>query len=304
MKKVILFAATAAMALSFASCNKAPETKPDSSKDPSPDPSETPAPEAWEAKTAKDNLVLHLGFDSDADIVRVGEGVTFDKFVGDGALADGFIGKSYVNKSGDNTKEAYAAFKLASENVFSKLTSFTITAWVNVPGTATAKGAILSVNGGEDGNWPAFNVIYDNTDAETGAQDFNTRFEFKKGDESIALWGNVRGELYGTRDSYVQVGITVDLASGQWRSFAGGVPVQEEYMVNDELKVAVPNYVSDKTNAFYIGAWATLIAGTGDAGWQNYFAGSIDEVRIYNKALSVDEIAALCNEEIAQSLAE
>ena len=50
-------------------------------------------------------------------------------------------------------------------------------------------------------------------------------------------------------------------------------------------------------NALYIGGWASLIDGKQAEAWMTYFNGSIDEVRMYNKALSTEEIAKLYQEE-------
>ena len=62
--------------------------------------------------------------------------------------------------------------------------------------------------------------------------------------------------------------------------------------------IAFNNLVTEYTNAFYVGAWSTYVEGDSTQSWQSYWAGSIDEIRMYNKALSKEEILALYKEEL------
>ena len=53
-----------------------------------------------------------------------------------------------------------------------------------------------------------------------------------------------------------------------------------------------------------MGGWSTYIEGQSTQSWQNYWSGSIDEVRLYNKALTEDEMLALYNEEVNINLSQ
>ena len=63
-------------------------------------------------------------------------------------------------------------------------------------------------------------------------------------------------------------------------------------------KIPFGNLVTEACDAFYVGAWSTFVEGDSTHDWQNYWAGSIDEIRMYNKALSEEEILALYKEEL------
>ena len=55
-------------------------------------------------------------------------------------------------------------------------------------------------------------------------------------------------------------------------------------------------------NALYLGGWASRIEGKASDTWLNYFCGSIDEVRFYNKALSETEMLELYKQELKVAL--
>ena len=50
-------------------------------------------------------------------------------------------------------------------------------------------------------------------------------------------------------------------------------------------------------NALYIGGWAAIIDGVNNQDWMTYYNGSIDEVRMYNRALTDQEIGQLWQQE-------
>ena len=57
-----------------------------------------------------------------------------------------------------------------------------------------------------------------------------------------------------------------------------------------ELTLGAPSHI-------YVGVWPGYLAGGSDS-WMGFYPGMLDELRIYNKALSEDEIKALYNAEI------
>ena len=259
--------------------------------------------DALKVTVAEDALVLHLPFEDGS--VAVGEGVTFASKGGEADFVDGFIGKCYTNKAGNAETAAYLKYELASENFVNELESFTFSAWVKRP--ANGSGALFSINGGADAFWwCTMQFIYDNalTNEETGIidQQFNGRFEHN----GVAQWPNAQGPAFAVVDKWSQVVRTYDAATSEWNVYVDGVkvelPVNEDgtptnIMKDGENLLGALNLANEAMNALYIGGWASRIEEKQAETWMTYFNGSIDEVRMYNKALTDQEIGQLFQQE-------
>ena len=286
MKKFFFFAASALMLAAFASCT--------------PDGPGKDQPKTPEVKTAAENLVVHLPLESAADAVKVGAGISADATKGAGSFAAGFIGKGYTNSAADNNSEAFLKLKLAAGNAFTKLESMTFSCWVKLPAGKEAKGALISFNGtGVEDIWPSFVYLFDNFSEEAGQQ-FNGRIDFLSVDGKPAMWPNAQSPEYAKKDVWFHVARTYDASTGAWANFANGVKVNDGvFTPNDKVVGGIKAAFASDCNALYVGAWASRVEGKSSDAWQNYFCGSIDEIRFFNKALSETEINALYKEELA-----
>jgi hypothetical protein len=296
MKKFFLFAASALMLASFASCN--PEDKP------------KPEDEKPEVQTAKENLVVYMPLESAEKAVEVGEGITFASKEGSASFGAGRTGNGYVNTSGKNDK-SYLKFNLAQNNALSKLTDVTLTVWVNNI-EDYQKGGLFSVNGKlfPTQDWPSCVVMFDNKGIqkdengnETGVKDqqINGRFMYKLADgNETNLWLDTWNPAFAKYASWFQIAFTYEAAIGAWSLYVDGVKVKDaEYGDKPAFGKCIPS----DANAFYIGGWASFIESwAGAAEWQSYFAGSIDELRIYNRVLTEAEIGELRKEELKIAL--
>lgn len=296
MKKFFLFAASFAMLAAFASCT------------PKDDPNKEP--EKPEVQTAKDNLVAYFPLESAENAVAVGQGITYASKAGAASFGTGRVGQGYVNTSGKND-EAYLKFNLAGDNALSKLTDVTFTLWVsNVE--AYPKGGFFSVNGKifPTQDWPSFVVMFDNAGIEkdengneTGVktQQINGRLMFKLADGNESnMWLDTWAPAFAKYASWIQVAFTYEAATGAWALYVDGVKVKDaEYGDKMPFGKCIPA----DANAFYLGGWSSWIESyQGAADWQTYFAGSIDEVRFYNRVLTEAELQALRREELAIAL--
>jgi hypothetical protein len=290
MKKIFLIAAAAVFAL--VACDNKENGENEENKVP-------------EVKTCAENLVLYMPFEGADNAVKVGEGLTFDKKAGAADFGAGYIGKGYVNTSGKND-EAYLKFKLAANNAISKLENVTITVWVkNVE--EFQKGGLFSANGKHFAtqDWPSMVVMFDNksVDDETGTknQQINGRLMFKTAEGAETnMWLDTWDTAFAKYGSWFQFAFTYEAASGAWALYVDGVQVKTaEY--GDKMKFG--GCVPADANAFYVGGWSSWIESyTGAQDWQSFFAGSIDELRMYNKVLTEAEIQALRREEVAIAL--
>ncbi|MBQ7269285.1 MAG: LamG domain-containing protein [Bacteroidales bacterium] len=282
MKKIFLFAAAAMMVLACDKNNGGNDGGQTKNK----------------VETAKENLVAYLPLESEANAVSVGQGISFGAKSGAAGFGEGFIGKAYTNTAGNND-EAYLKLNVAATNAIKSLEDITFTAWVkNV--ADFQKGAILSMNGtNPSGDWPAFIAYFDNksaaTDTDPAKQQVNGRVVFVRDGADVNLWLDTWDPAFAKYDEWFQFAFTYDHTSGDWALYINGAEVKA---ANFGDKLPFSQAVPADFNAFYVGGWASRIDGTSTADWQGYFAGSLDEIRIYNKALSALEIASLYTEEV------
>ena len=287
MKKIFYFAAAMSIAL-FASCEKQGDNNGNE-------------PETPKVTVAEDALVLHLPFEDGS--VAVGEGVTFASKEGKADLVAGFIGKAYTNTSGDAKEAGYLKYNLAEANCIKSLKSFTFSAWVKRP--ALGSGAIFSVNGGKHDWGSVFHLMFDNSGVgEDGAtyQQFNARFDpLRVGEDGAKvegnLWLNVQGPEFAKVDEWFHVARTYDAATGAWGVYADGVLTHDGVAMDGEVPFGELDFSSPTVTALYIGGWAAIIDGVNNQNWMTYFNGSIDEVRMYNRALTDVEIGKLWQQE-------
>ncbi len=276
-------------------------------------------PEGPKVTTCDGNLVLWISFDND-NLIEKGEGVSFKENKGDAAIKTGFIGKGWTNNAKNNSM-AYSKFDVASANLFKKLDDMTFTVWVK-NNKDYYKGGVVSLNGGRNGDkphdFPAFSVYLDNNnpvtidDQQVPAQQVNGRFIMHddKGAEQN-VWLDTNDPAFAIYDEWFQLAVTYQLNTqkpvdsenpeGDKKTcatvmlYANGQLVAERAF---DPNIAFNNLVTEYANAFYVGAWSTYVEGDSTASWQSYWAGSIDEIRMYNKALSKEEILALYKEEL------
>ncbi len=290
MKKFFLFAAVAVFA--FAACN-INDNEGDDNKNKVP-----------EVKTCAENLVAHFPLESEANAV-IADGITYASKAGAADFKPGQIGNGYTNTAANNN-QSYLKFDLAKNNALSSLTDVTITMWIkNIE--EFQKGGILSANGKlfPTQDWPSFVMMFDNKSVseETGekTQQINGRIMFKKEDGSETnLWLDTWDPAFAKYATWFQIGFTYVAETGAWALYVDGILVKEaEYGDKMPFGKCIP----EDATALYLGGWASLIekyAGAQD--WMSYFSGSIDEIRIFNKALTEAEIQALRKEEVAIAL--
>ena len=294
MKKYFYLAAIAALAIT--AC-----TDPNGKDDPK---DSTP-----EVTTCAENLVAYFPLESETNAVKA-EGITFASKAGAADFKTGEIGKGYSNTAGNNS-EAYLKFNLAKDNPLSKLEDVTITLWLkNVE--EFAKGGLLSVNGKlfPTQDWPSLVMMFDNSgtvkdeagnDTGVKTQQINGRVMFKKDDgNETNLWLDTWDPAFAKYAEWFQIAFTYQASTGAWVLYVDGLNVKEaEYGDKMPFGKCIP----EDATTLYLGGWSSWIEKyKGAADWQTYFAGSLDEIRIFNKVLSAEEIQALRKEELLIAL--
>ena len=254
-----------------------------------------------EIQTAKDNQVVYLPLNSAEKAVAIGEGISFASKNGAADFQKGQVKNAYFNTSAKND-ESYLKFNLAKDNALSKLEDVTITVWVkNVE--EFQKGGLFSVNGKlfPQQDWPSFVVMFDNKslneETQEKSQQINGRIMFKNAEGlETNMWLDTWDPAFAVYDKWCQVAFTYTASTGAWALYVDSVKVKEaEYGDKMPFGKCIPA----DADALYVGGWASFIEKyQGAADWQSYFAGGIDEIRIFNKALSENEVSALYREEL------
>jgi len=288
MKKIKLFSGVAVSALllglSFTSCS-----------------SNSSTPDPYAGKTnpstiAASNLVAYFPLESATGAITTGTGVTFSKISTAGSFVVGRRGNAFQG----STNGGFLEFNLATANVFKDLTEFSYSAWIKTPAPTGGAASAFSVNGG-DANMGNFNLVIEsqsnadslalkpyirNSTSEWQGQDMYT---FKKAN-TTDKWIHVVS-TYNKTTSVMSLYVNGSLVNTGIK-YAGPVPT-----VGAQPLLGALTFV-DMTK-FYIGAWGKLALGTATDSWMVYFPGMIDEIRVYNKALSDTEVKALYEAEIS-----
>jgi hypothetical protein len=255
-------------------------------------------PDPYEGKTnpstiAAANLVAYFPFESETESVEKGEGVTYVKKSGTASFALGRRGNAYKGA----VTEAYLEYNVASTNPFKTMTEFTMGAWVKTP-PADGAAIMFRLNGGDGfmGNLVFMLEGGSNADSlDIKGYLFNSATEWKGQDIRKAH----RSFL---SDRWVHVAYSYNKTTSTMTLYANGLPVATSVRYSGPEVGGVQPPLGALTfgtdmSKILIGAWAQQVAGSGD-GWMKYFPGMIDELRIYDKALTDIEIKALYDAEI------
>ncbi len=255
-------------------------------------------PDPYEGKTnpstiAAANLVAYFPFESETASIEKGTGIMYNKKAGAASFAVGRRGNAYKG----STSQAYLEYDVASTNLFKNLTEFTMGAWVKTP-PADGAAIIFRLNGGDGfmGNLVFMLEGGSNADSlDIKGYLFNSASEWKGQDIRKAH----RSFL---SDRWVHVAYSYNKTTSTMTLYANGLPVATSVRYSGPEVGGVQPPLGALTfgtdmSKILIGAWAQQVAGSGD-GWMKYFPGMIDELRIYDKALTDIEIKALYDAEI------
>jgi hypothetical protein len=225
---------------------------------------------------AKGNLVGYWAFngsltDSVSNTTAVSTGTSF--------ASPGFEGKSLQG--------ALNGYVLATPSSgITSMKSFTITEWYNSPPPSTGIIGIFSL-AKTNGFWGNIDVFFENNSSNTNGM---VRVHIAKGDNDNTFATDNVQNLF---NKWVNFTISYDAASSTCTLYIGGAKVSS----------AVLSGLSGDLNFNHIG---NLVFGcvqfqttpsqtsvTDSQPWASYLTGQMDELRIYNKALSATEISAI-----------
>ncbi|MBS1497282.1 MAG: LamG domain-containing protein [Bacteroidetes bacterium] len=165
------------------------------------------------------------------------------------------------------------------------LNSFTIDYWINSPINSTGILAPVVISRG-DQFWGALDMFFENGSTATKA---NLKVHFNGQSE---VWFT-NGMLTNPWGGWQNIALTYDAASSTFKLYQGGSVVASQTVtgLGNLVFPATASKLIFGTEQFQ--CTPSLGTAGGPQGWASYLTGQMDEVRIYNKALSASDLQAL-----------
>jgi hypothetical protein len=247
---------------------------------------------------AADNLIAYFPFE-DAVNPEKGDGITYASKGANTSFAAGRRGKAFVGKD-DGT--SFLVFNLGSGNKLTAATEYTLAGWLRLPKADVTRG-IFHVNGGDPG-MGSLGLFTDNSTNFQGDSVqiktylFNTTTEWKGQDcVSHAYLANVWTHVVML---YRKSTSTIELYANGKKVFSNkhySAPDPDDNPDTDNQPALGSLTLDPASTKIYFGKWHD--EGNPES-WKQSAAISIDEFRIYNKALTEAEIQSLYDAEITQ----
>lgn len=271
-----LFAGLLAGTMLFSSCKKSDETLPTIDGYNNAD------------EVAATNLMAHWGFEDSGKETKSGATPVETK---NASYAAGIKGKALSLASG------FLAYNAISN--LNALASTTMSAWVNISNNGNTPSCFLTLT--RPNEW-AGNL---NLMAETGWKKSTNDTLVVKGllvtkKTAGDSWQDTRNEPSkgGVQANKVagkgffHLVMTYDAASANFKMYVNGVKVSNpEWELRDGGNLGALVFASPTKPV--IGAWGSNVTGQTSESWQAPMTGLLDEMRVYNKALTDGEILSL-----------
>lgn len=190
--------------------------------------------------------------------------------------------------SADTFKKAFIKVPLKSSAFIKKLNEFTMSFWVNVPDTNTKQ--ISSLFMADDGSNPfgslsvTLDSVYLNGCIYNASVDSTYKLSVPKRMLKANTWSHVV--------------FTYDLTTSKMSLYIDG-KISNEAVCQTKQPAPAPMgslTLSSAMSVVYLGAWVQQIKGTATP-QMVYFPGKIDEIRIWSKCLTAEEVSALAQAE-------
>jgi hypothetical protein len=194
------------------------------------------------------------------------------------SFTGGFKGQAF-----QGADKAYVISDIPS--AIKNLKSFTIDYWIKSPQNTTGILAPIVISKDND-FWGALDMFYENgSTANTG----NLKVHFNGQSEVWFTNGNITNPW----DKWVNIALTYDAATSTFTLYQGGsqVATQQASGLGNIVFPATATKIIFGTEQFQ--TTPSLGTAGGAQGWASYLTGLMDEVRIYNKALTAADIQAL-----------
>ena len=179
------------------------------------------------------------------------------------------------------------------------MTSFTIDFWMNAPRNTNntadgSSGGILTplTFTQTDQFWGSLDFFFENTSSSVPETNGNLKVHFQNSQVSKEAWftSSILTNCWGT---WQNIALTYDATTSTFSMYQSGNLVAKQVVdgLGDLSFPTTANQIVFGTEQFNCSP--SLGTAGGSQGWAGYLNGYLDEVRIYNKALTATELQAL-----------
>ncbi|HDR88903.1 MAG TPA: LamG domain-containing protein [Bacteroidetes bacterium] len=244
---------------------------------------------------AADNLVAYFPFDGDATEEIASLTPTMSPNV---TYVTGRRGQAY-----QGANEAHLLYDLPANSPMKSLTSFAVAMWFRSPlVTGDPEPTIFEIGKSDDLFWGNLKLALNRLDATADSLQIKAFF-LKTGAE----WS---GQHVSYSDPAFQINmwmhlvIQYDEVTSKYTIYKDGVKIETNEGVEDRKDGPDGDPLGPlsfaNADVINIGAWRPKSEGTAEDAWMGWFLGNLDELRVYDRALTADEIKDLYDAEVSQ----
>lgn len=277
----VLFAAMLAMSMTMTSC-----------KDDDDDDGDKVDPNS----IATTSLVAHFPFDGNATERVASLAPASQPNV---TYVAGRRGQAY-----QGADDAHLRYNLPTSSKLKSLTSYTLAMWIKSPkvdGTPVPK--ILEIGKSDDLFWGNLVLMIERL-TDPGADSLFFKLHFKKdGVPWSGQWIELKKSVFQV-DMWMHLVFQYDATTSKFMIYKDGVKVdfpasvENRYADDQQTPLGTLNFVN--ADVLNIGAWRPKTEGSATDEWMGWFKGNLDELRIYDKALTASEVKDLYDAEVSQ----
>lgn len=208
-------------------------------------------------------------------------------------------GKAYQGAEG-----AYLRYNLPANSKLKTLKSYTIAMWIKSPkvdGTPVPK--VVEIGKSDDKFWGNLTIMIERL-TDPGADSLFFKLHFKKvGATWEGQWIELKKSIFQV-NKWMHLVFQYDATTSKFMVYKDGVKIDfpaavENRYANDQQE-PLGDLNFENADVLNIGAWRPKTDDQATDEWMGWFMGNLDELRIYDKALSASEVKALYDAEVSQ----
>jgi hypothetical protein len=244
---------------------------------------------------ASANLVAYFPFNDNATETIANLTPTAQPLV---TYVAGRRGKAYQGADG-----AHLLYTLPTASKLKSLTSFSVAMWFKSPlVTGDPEPIIMQIGKSDDLYWGNLTLALNRLSATADSLQLKAFF-LKTGAEWSGQHISYSNTMFQV-NQWMHLVFEYDGATSKYVIFKDGVKVITNSGVEDRKANAAGDALGNlsflNADVINIGAWRPKSEGTATDAWMGWFKGNLDELRVYDKALTAAEAKSLYDAEVSQ----
>jgi len=244
---------------------------------------------------ATTNLVAYFPFDNNATESISNLTPSVQPLV---TYVTGRRGKAYQGAEG-----AHLLYTLPQASKLKTLTSFSVAMWFKSPlVTGDPEPIIFQIGKSDDLFWGNLTLALNRLTATADSLQLKAFF-LKTGAEWSGQHISYSNPMFQV-NQWMHLVFEYDAATSKYIIYKDGVKVVTNTGIEDRKAgptgTALGSLSFANADVINIGAWRPKTEGTATDAWMGWFKGNLDELRVYDKALSATEAKALYDAEVSQ----